>query len=496
MNDWFDKQEDFMQNKPSGGAFFGIKTLIIAGISLALLIPAAMLSSIVRERQRLSTDVKEEIIQGAAGELRMAGPFIIVPVEHKYISDEIHDGIIQKRETILRKEIVIFPRELTINGTAKTEERARGIYTAAVFTGSFNFKAAFDIQEEKIAALFTYGELSILLENSRLCFGISDPRSLRETPVITMPDGDILELTSDFISLGITDATLAGKMAVKPGQLELDFTMETGGGGSISIIPIGLGTNVRLSADWPTPSFTGGNAPIVREIHDNGFTADWKQPRGTGTSPEYFLLESQKKTNYNKSGMTVEFFDSVGVYHKTERALKYALLFIVVPFIVILLFEVFTKKRIHPIQYALVGIADVIFYALLLSLAEQMHFTAAYFIAAGSVILVISFYTGSILKNFRRGCVLVPILALLYGYLYSALQSQDYALLIGSVGMFVILIVVMVITRNIDWYAIGSTLGDTLGDTLGSRINKDESALQQESPPSGEKQEPGKNIFT
>jgi inner membrane protein len=232
--------------------------------------------------------------------------------------------------------------------------------------------------------------------------------------------------------------------------------METSGGGSIELIPIGMETNLELSSDWATPSCTGRNSPIMREINDNGFTAQWRQPQGTGSMPEYFFDEGTYQYEiYNRNALGVTFFYSVGVYHKTERALKYSLLFIVIPFIAILLFEIFTKKRIHPIQYTLIGITDIIFYALLLSLAEQMHFTLAYCLAAAGVIIVICFYTGSILNNVKRGFILAPILVLLYGYLYSALQSQDYALLIGSVGMFVILTVVMIITRKVDWYTLG-----------------------------------------
>jgi inner membrane protein len=458
-----------MQNKSAGGAFFGIKALIITGISLALLIPALMLSSMVQERQRLSASVEEEIVQGAGGELLFAGPFIIVPVEEAVNKDS--NGVYH---STVSREVIILPRDLTINGTAVTDERSRGIYTAAVFTGTFDFNAVFDIQEEKIAALFNRQSI-IHLENSRLCIEISDPRGLREMPNITLPDGSMVELSADFSSLGITGTALAGKMKAEPGQLKLDFTVEAGGGGSITMIPLGMGTEVRLAADWPTPSFIGANAPIEREIGDEGFTAQWRQPRGTGKYPEYFVSGTQdiNPNRYGEyNGMGVDFFDSIGVYHKTERALKYALLFIIVPFVVILLFEVFTKKRIHPIQYVLVGLTDIIFYALLLSLAEQMHFTLAYIIAAGGVIMVISFYTGSILSHFKRGLVLIPILILLYGYLYSALQSQDYALLIGSVGMFVILTVVMVITRNIDWYA--------LGDALGGKTTKEDGTLPEQ----------------
>ncbi len=237
-----------MQKKLSAGTSFGIKALLIAGISLALLIPAAMLSSVVRERQRLSFDVQEDIINGAGGNPRIAGPYLVVPVDIivNEIVDEIADGKVVKvyRDTIRRKEAVIFPRELSIDGKMLTEERSRGIYTAAVFNGAFDFNAVFDIQEEKIAKLFTERVDHIYFENSRLGIGISDPKIFKEVPTITMPDGTTLELIANLTSWGITSSALETQ-----GQLELDFTMEIGGGGTISFLPIGLGTDVQLEAD-------------------------------------------------------------------------------------------------------------------------------------------------------------------------------------------------------------------------------------------------------
>ncbi|QQO07959.1 cell envelope integrity protein CreD [Breznakiella homolactica] len=459
-----------MQKKITGGSFFGVKALIIAGLSLALLIPVAMLSSIVRERKMLADSVKNDIIAGAGGELFLAGPYLVVPV---------YETFENKTE---RRNVVIFPREYTVHGQAATELRSRGIYSAPVFTGNFFIRAVFDIQEDRISPLYP-GRCSVQFDQARLYMEVPDPAVLREMPAVTTGDNRTIALTADFAPLQIAGSALGGTIPLSQGPLEVSMDLETGGGGSIRIMPLGMGNDIRIESDWTTPSFIGDTSPIMREIGEDGFSAHWRQALGTGKWPEYFDIAAGTRGFQYYKGFGVELFDSVGVYHKTERALKYALLFIAVPFIVILLFELFAKQRIHPIQYALVGVADIIFYALLLSLAEQINFLGAYILASGAVIAAVSLYTGAVMKKLSRGLVLVPVLVLLYGYLYSALQSQDYALLIGSVGLFAVVVLVMFITRNVDWYALGGRKPPEPPESLPPAFPGDLDNIQEQDSP-------------
>jgi inner membrane protein len=179
------------------------------------------------------------------------------------------------------------------------------------------------------------------------------------------------------------------------------------------------------------------------------------------------LGSDDKFSDMNESRFGVEFFQPVSGYHKTERSLKYGLLFIVIPFIVFFMFEIFSRRRIHPLQYLMIGLADVFFYLLLLSLSEHIQFFWAYVAGATSVCLLVAFYSSSVLGGWKRGLVLLPVLGGIYAYLYIALESEDYALLVGSIGVFAILATVMIATRRIDWYALGDK-GDSPGASRGN----------------------------
>jgi inner membrane protein len=439
------------QRRRPAGAQFGLKALIIIAMSLVLLIPVLMLGSLVNDRKVLAADVTREIEKGAGGDLEIAGPFLVVSVEQHWRRD--NEAVVDYGTAI------ILPRSLTVNGTAVTETRSRGIYTAPVFDGTFDIKASFNIDEARMLRQEGKpGRTTILhWESALLAVNLSGLNGLRELPVARVTGGKTVTLmTKDRSILFLAQsqsAAIVGEVSLSEGTFDAEMTLKAGGGGGIRIAPLGRGNVIRLAADWPTPNFIGDLSPVLRDIDDEGFTAEWKQPVGVGSYPEYATSDIDIN---GSNGVGVELFKSVDVYHKTDRALKYALLFIIVPFIVILLFEVFARLRIHPIQYALIGFADVVFYTLLLSFAEQWPFLLAYILAAAAVIALISVYAASILKSAKRALILAPILALLYAFLYSALQSRDYALLIGSLGVFGALAVVMLITRNVDWYTIGN----------------------------------------
>lgn len=435
------------ENDPAKkGSRIGIKALIIVGISLALLFPVGMLTSIVKERQNLAEEVKEDIARGAGGRLILAGPFIVVPV-----TEVLRNGSVEEHEAI------ILPTKLGTKADTKAQLRSRGIYSCPVIAADITMAADFDIDTQAIHSLWT-GSTSVHLDRARIILEIPDPRALAHTPRLEIK-GTALAMSADVSPLRYAAAAMGSPLALEEGSLEVALDMSSTGGAFIGVWPLANSFELAISGDWPTPSFTGESSPIERNLEENGFTARWYQAAGTSRWPKVF----DAATNRHQFGYSefqvlgVEFFDPVGIYHKSERALKYAILFIVMPFIAIFLFEIFTRRRLHPIQYALVGLADVVFYALLLSLSEHIGFTAAYLSSALAVLGLIVFYAASILGSIRRGLVLAPLLVILYGYLYAALQSRDYALLFGSLGVFVILATIMIITRKVDWYRTGNT---------------------------------------
>ena len=147
-------------------------------------------------------------------------------------------------------------------------------------------------------------------------------------------------------------------------------------------------------------------------------------------------------------------FDEEGVsaYRPVDRVLKYAILFIALTFLAFFLTEVMYKLKLHPIQYLLVGLGLAEFYLLLLALMEHIGFFRAYIIAAVMTILLISLYSRFMLKTKKGGLFIAAMLSAIYAYLLVVLHLETFALLSGALLLFILLAVVMYITRNINWY--------------------------------------------
>ncbi|MCO2314175.1 cell envelope integrity protein CreD, partial [Pseudomonas aeruginosa] len=208
---------------------------------------------------------------------------------------------------------------------------------------------------------------------------------------------------------------------------------------------------------WPHPSFGGEFLPSEREITAQGFTARW-QTSFFATNMEEALrscVEEQRCDGFQARAFGVGLVDPVDQYLKADRAIKYALLFITLTFAGFFLFEVLKRLAVHPVQYALVGLALAFFYLLLLSLAEHVGFELAYLVSAGACVGLIGFYLCFVLRSVARGLGFSAGLAGLYGLLYGLLSAEDYALLMGSLLLFAVLAAVMVLTRRLDWYGVG-----------------------------------------
>jgi inner membrane protein len=222
---------------------------------------------------------------------------------------------------------------------------------------------------------------------------------------------------------------------------------------SASFAPFGLNTVVEVSSNSPNPTFQGAWLPTERAIGANGFTATWMVASIARAYPQAWTTTTAMKDPIANSLFGVDLLQPVDHYRMASRSVKYAALFLVLTFAAVWLIEVLSAQRVHPIQYLLLGAALCMFYLLELSLSEHLGFGVAYAVAALSVIGVMASYCVSILKAWWRAAVVGGSVAALYGYLYIVLTNEDYALLIGTIGLFVALAVVMLTTRRIDWYA-------------------------------------------
>ena len=219
------------------------------------------------------------------------------------------------------------------------------------------------------------------------------------------------------------------------------------GAKTFSVVPAGSNTHMKVTCDWPSPGFTEGNwLPDSRTITKDGFTAEWSVP--------FSGIDASNDKQY-RDFIGFKYIDPVDLYRKLDRSVTYGFLFIIVPFLIFFLFEIFAKISFHPVQYLLSGAACVIFFLLLLALSEHIPFGASYIISAGAVSLLVTLYIGAITKKIKLGFTMIPMFAILYSYLYISLQSEDYALLIGAIFAFIVLGVVMICTRKVDWSALG-----------------------------------------
>ena len=225
------------------------------------------------------------------------------------------------------------------------------------------------------------------------------------------------------------------------------------GSDGLFFIPVGKETKVELSSPWSNPSFTGSFLPNERQIDSDGFTAEWKILHLNRNFPQQWK-GAHYKIDHSFFGVKLRL--AVDDYQKIMRTAKYAIMFITLTFLTFFMIELLGKKVIHPIQYILIGFALLIFYTLLLSISEYLTFKFAYLLAGAAIILLISLYTKTVLNSTLQTITIAGVLVLLYGYLYVILQLQDFALLMGSIGLFIVLAVVMYLTRKVDWFTIMS----------------------------------------
>jgi inner membrane protein len=225
------------------------------------------------------------------------------------------------------------------------------------------------------------------------------------------------------------------------------------------IVPIGKETHVELHSDWSHPSFVGDFLPIERSVTESEFSARWQTSFFSTNFEEYFLncAKGQHCIDFPKKIFGVSMIDPVNQYVKSYRALKYALLFIVLTFSGFFLFEVLKRLAIHPVQYGLVGLALAFFYLLLLSLSEHISFGLAYLISSMGCLSLIGFYVCYVLRSIKRGLGFSAGLSIIYALLYGLLSAEDYALLMGSLLLFVLLAIFMIITRKLDWYSLSQS---------------------------------------
>ncbi|MCR5289075.1 MAG: cell envelope integrity protein CreD [Treponema sp.] len=423
-----------------------IKFILIFVLILLFMIPISLIKNLIYDRKMYQREAVESIIEPVGSKADIQGLVIAVP--YKLYQEKV-DAKGNKLTECEIKYIVFAPDVYKLDVRADPYYLHRGIFKVPVFNGQIDVTADFDGFS---FTHFTIPKENILINEAVLIIGLSNTKTITAQPKLDI-NGETLALSPikyDSISPFTNSIYYNLSLTAMTENVHLTGTLDFQGGEDIQLRPIAADNVFTMQSNWSSPSFSGGWLPKERNVSEDGFTALWSI---AGLSTVYPKSWNAEKT-FKPESITVSFIVPVNAYKKTERSVKYALLFLIIPFIALLISEIFSKSRIHPIQYCLIGFADVLFYLLLLSISEHLPFDFAYLICSVSVCLATMLYAAAIFKSFKWGSLLCGVQFTSYIFLYGTLQAEDYALLIGSIGLFVVTILLMFITRKIDWYQL------------------------------------------
>ncbi|MFN5148521.1 MAG: cell envelope integrity protein CreD [Flavobacteriia bacterium] len=420
------------------------KMFVILVLILLLIIPTVMVQELIDERTQRQQEVVNEVSSKHALSQTVAGPILTIPYR---LRRNVYNKATGKTEMISEQRMFhILPDELKINGNVHSESRKRGLFEVIVYQSDVNIASTFkSLPLEKLNVPIDQFDF----DKAFLTLGISDLKGLSEQVRIQVNDSSFTcnpgVLTDEVISSG-----LHVNVPIKEDQglLRVSCKLDLKGSQQLMFVPIGKETTVELHSDWKDPSFSGEFIPHTRSVNEKGFDARWKVLNLNRNFPQ----EWSGSRNIEQSAFGVEMNMPVDVYQKATRVAKYAMLFIVLTFLVFFFVEVINRILIHPIQYILVGIALILFYVLMLALSEQIYFNAAYLLASFMTIGLIYFYARTILGSQKLGLLTAAILLIMYLFIFVIIQMQDYALLFGSFGVFLILGVTMYFSRQVDWF--------------------------------------------
>jgi inner membrane protein len=434
------------------------KFLAVAGFVLLLLIPLSMIGGVISERESYRDGVIKDISKSWTGQQKITGAILVSPYKEMVENEvDIYENGTKKtifKKNTLQKYKYFLPEVIAIDGNITTTERYRGIYKVPVYLASLKLEGHFKIPK---SLGITENITNITWQRPYIVFGVQDIRGISRSVKLHINKQNIPLLPGTHTSV-IEQGMHAFLKAEyhKEQHLAFDIALELQGMEKISFLPTGKFTKVNLSSPWPHPSFVGRFLPQTREITDKGFTASWEISFLASNTLQHLLNCTQKDEckEFENNIFGVSLHQGVDIYLQTERSIKYALLFIGLTFVAFFIFEILKGSPIHAVQYGLVGMALALFYLLLISLSEHVSFCMSYIIASSACVSLLAFYMSYVLRSVKGGFSLGFMLGVLYGLLYLLIGSEDYALLMGSVLLFVVLAIIMMITRKIDWYRI------------------------------------------
>jgi inner membrane protein len=429
----------------------GLKVIVVCGLALAMVIPALFVWSLIEDRSNRAADVVREISQYVGGQQTFLGPTLAIPYTIPALSptDSTKHGV-----------YLVFPSRAAGTVKVATEERHRSLFKVPVFRADAELDASFDLSGVPVSAP---PGAELQWDQAEVVAGVSDARGALADAVLTA-NGKTLTLLPAAVAQNLTVAgegsplvklTLLGTKlegVVQPNaRFDVAASLNFSGAQRVAVLAYGKTTQLKVQGDWADPGFDGGFLPASRNLSKTGFDAEWSVPfiaRGVRAEGP-----ADSVTGLDATALGVSFIEVADPYQSVTRSLKYVLLFLGLIFISYFIFEVTTGKRVHPAQYLMVGIAQIIFYLLLLSLAERIGFDFGFLVAGAATVILLATNAGWIFASRAYGLRALATFSLLYTLIYLLLRLEDNALLVGAVASFLAVAAAMYFTRGIDWYS-------------------------------------------
>jgi inner membrane protein len=424
------------------------KVLGIAVLALLMLIPLGQVNDLVREREGRASEATAQIASRWGGQQLVGGPVLVVPVRYQQ----------QQGKELVSMETTVYllPDRLAVHATLAPELRRYGLYETPVYLAELGIEGRFSSAD--ITALAAPGQ-EPQWQRAELRVPIADVRGIRRVSALRVGERELNFGPGGGGIAGI--AAIAAPLPLDPAasspQLPFAFELTLAGSERLAALPLARQTELRIGGAWPDPGFDGAFLPASRRVDAGGFEASWQVLDLNRRIAQRWNESEASSLALADSSFGVSLMRPAGAYQQNVRAGKYGVLFIAFTFVAFFLFEVLRGLRVHAVQYLLVGIALCTFYVVLLALSEQIGFGFAYLAAACATVALVGGYAAAVLAERRSGLILGGLLGLIYALLYGLVISEDYALLMGALALLAAVAALMVLTRRVDWYAMGPT---------------------------------------
>jgi inner membrane protein len=446
-----------------------VKLFSIGFLILILLIPSSWIQDMIVERQQRAEQVMTEVADKWSGSQTISGPVLVIPYRKQEVIDHGKEGK-ETREYV--EKAYFLPEDLDITGTIKPETLHRGIFDAVVYESPLEVNSAFSKPDFKGLSI---GDDMINWKDAYMIFGITDLRGISENPTFTLGNNVLGAEPSNNIGITITRSRSQGeseyynpveqKMTQSSNGIVVRLNWETPpaftekekvkiklnlkGSRRLDFVPAGKTTTVKLSGPWADPSFDGEFLPATRDITADGFTASWKVLHFNRPFSQQWTEDNQQLSG---ADFGIKLLIPVDQYQKSIRTSKYGVLVILLTFVALFLVEITQKIRIHPFQYILIGAALTIYYTLLLSFSEHVGYNIAYIASSLATVILISLYSISFFRSAKLTVLFSILLMIFYAFIFVIILQQDFSLLLGSVGLFLIVGFLMYFSRKVNWY--------------------------------------------